>query len=133
MVITVNDAAEGPLIEDRVFDKKSHIFLDTRAMINLTSVKYLRKLKTGATLIEPNHYVLQGLTGNKINTTGKTKVLAFVDNLFRFEIKDVVVEKSTFPGDLLIGYDTLRVEDTALFLARGVTRFAFRFIPLINN
>ncbi len=59
MFITINDVAEGPLIGGRVFDRKSQIFLDTRAMINIICAEYLRKVKTGVTLIEPTHYVLQ--------------------------------------------------------------------------
>ncbi len=120
------------MTESRVFDK-SHIFSDTGAMINVISAEYFRKAKTGVTLIEPTHYVLQRVTGNKMNTLGKTTLSVFVDGLFRFEITSVVIEKSSFPVDSLIGYDTMREKDIALFLARDGARFAFKLIPFIET
>ncbi len=68
-----------------------------------------------------------------MNTLGKTIVPVFVDSIFRFEVTAVVVENSTFPGDLLIYYDTMKEEDIALFPARRGARFAFKFIPFINK
>ncbi len=101
-------------------------------MINIISAEYLRKVKTGVTLIEPTH-VLQGITGNRMNTLGKIIVPVFVDSIFKFEVTAVVVENLTFPDDLLIGYDTMKEEDIALFPARGGARIAFRFIPFISK
>ena len=57
-VVTVNDTATGSLIEARVCDKPSRIFLDTGAMINIISVDYLRKIKPGVIVLEPTHYSL---------------------------------------------------------------------------
>ena len=68
-----------------------------------------------------------------MKTLGKVKLEMLVESVFLFDIKSVVVEKSSFPGDLLIGYETMRDEDIVLFPARGGARFSCIFVPFINN
>ena len=93
-------------------------------MINITS---------SVLILEPTHYVLQGITGNQMKTLGKITLPVFIDNLFYFDIKTVVVEKSSFPGDLLIGYKKIKDEDISLFPARGGAKFSFKFISFLEN
>ncbi len=38
------------------------------------------------------------------------------------ELKAVVVEQQAFPGNLLIGYDTMREEDTTIIPAQEVVK-----------
>ena len=68
-------------------------------MINIISSEFLRKIKPGVLILEPTHYVLQGVTGNQMKTLGKITLPVFIDNLFYFDIETVVVEKFSFPGD----------------------------------
>ncbi len=51
----------------------------------------------------------------------------------RFDITSIVVEKSSFPGDLLIGFETMPDEDIATLPAREGARCAHKFLPFINS
>ena len=128
----MNDAATGPLIEAKVCDRLTRLFIDTGAMINIISVDYFRKIKPGVVVLEPTHYALYGVTGDKMNTLGNVKLELLIGNTFYIDITAIVVEKSSFPGDL-IGYETMRDEGIALFPARGGARFSHLFIPFINH
>ncbi len=107
LIVTVNDKNEGPLIDGRVFAAPCHIFLDTGAVVNIISLDFLRKVHQGVTLIEPTHYALQGVTGNQLNTIGKILLTITLTDYLWFDITATVVEKSSFPGDLLTGFETM--------------------------
>ena len=80
-------------------------------MINIINLEFLKKIKLGVLILEPTHYVLQEVTGNQMKTLGKITLPVLIYNRFYFDIKTVVVEKFSFPGDLLIGYKTMKDED----------------------
>ncbi|RUM30764.1 MAG: hypothetical protein DSY42_03950 [Aquifex sp.] len=109
-----------------------HTFLDTGAMVNIISLDFLRKVHPGVTLIEPTHYALQGVTGNQLKTIGKTMLTITLAGYLRLDITAIVVEKTSFPGDLLIEFETMRDEDIAILPAREA-RCAHKFLPFINS
>ncbi len=51
----------------------------------------------------------------------------------QFDITAIVVKKSSFPGDLLIGFETMRDEDIATLPAREGARCAHKFLPFISS
>ncbi len=51
----------------------------------------------------------------------------------RFDITAIVVGKSPFPGDLLIGFETMRDKDIATLPEREGTRCAHKFLPFISS
>ena len=132
-LITVNFIETGSIIEGLVFDVPSKIFLDTGAMVNLISLEYLRKVKPGVIVLNPTNFVLQGVTGKHMEALGEIEIPILIDYMFRFDIKAVVVKDSSFPGDLLIGYETMKEEDIALFPARGGAKLSFKFIPFLTE
>ena len=44
-----------------------------------------------------------------------------------------MVEKQSFPGDLLIGYDTMRDEDISIIPARDGVKLSYKFLPFIDT
>ncbi len=107
-VIYINDNSGGPLIAGRVFDEPSHMFLDTGAFINLINLDFLRKAKPGLVIIEPTTFNIHGVTGNKLTPVGETQITVTFGNYYMLELTGVMVEQQAFPGNLLIGYDTMR-------------------------
>ena len=132
-VITINDQSGGPLLAGHVFDVPSQVFLDTGARINLISLDFLRKVKPGLVIIEPTNYNIQGVTGNKLSPIGETFLSVMFGNYYKMEITAVVVEQQSFPGNLLIGYDTMRDEDITIIPARGGVKLSYKFLPFIDN
>ncbi len=106
----------GLVIEGQVFGKPSKIFFDTGAKVNIISLKRLRELIPGVVVLEPTKYIIQGVTGNKINALGEIEIPVLLTSTFWLDIKAVVVEESTFP-DLLTGYETIKEDEIALFPA----------------
>ncbi len=123
----------GSVMKELVFGKPSKIFLDTGAKVNIISLKRLRELIPGVVVLEPTKYVLQGVTGNKINAFGEIEIPVLLARTFWLDIKTVWVEESAFPGDLLTGYETMKEEEIALFPARGGATLSFCFIPFITE
>ncbi len=107
-VVYINDNSGGPLLAGRVFDEPSHMFLDTGARINLISLDFLRKAKPGLVIIEPTTFNIRGVTGNKLTLVGVRQITVTFGNYCMFTLTAVVVEQQSFPGNLLIGYDTMR-------------------------
>ena len=114
-----------------MFDEPSHVFLDTGARVNLISLDFLRKIKPGVIILEPATYNVQGVTGNKMSPIGETLIAVTFGNYYKFDLKAVVVEHKTFPGNLLIGYDTMRDEDITIIPARGGVKLSYKFLPFI--
>ncbi len=87
------------------------MFLDTGACINLISLDFLRKANPGLVIIKPTTFSFRGVTGNNLTPVGETQIAVAFGNYYRFDLTVVVLEQQSFPGNLLIGYDTLREED----------------------
>ncbi len=49
------------------------------------------------------------------------------------ELKAVVVEQQAFPGNLLIDYDTMRVEDINIIPAQEGVTISYKFLPFVNT
>ncbi len=84
------------------------MFLDTGARINLISLVFLRKAKSGLVIIETTTFNIQGVTGNKLTPVGETQITVTLGNCYMIELKAVLVEQQAFPGNFLIGYDNAR-------------------------
>ncbi len=85
-----------------MFDEASHMFLDTGARINLISLVFLRKAKSGLVIIEPTTFNIQGVTRNKLKPVRETQITVTFGNYYMFELTAVVVEQQAFPGNLLM-------------------------------
>ncbi len=92
-----------------MFDEPSHS-LDTGALINFISLEFPRKAKPGLGITEPTTFNIRGVTGNNLTPVGETQITVTLGNYYMIELKAVVVEQQTFPGNLLLGYDTMREE-----------------------
>jgi len=77
-------------------------------------------------------YTLRGVTGSTLQTVGQVQVNVRLGGYFNFEITAVVVEKPIFPGDLLIGFSTMREQDITVSPARGGAKCSYKFIPFIR-
>ena len=132
-VITINDKPDVPLLAARVFDEPCTAFLDTGARVNIISFDFLRKCKPGVVVLEPAAFSIRGVTGNKLLPKGETQITVIFDNYYMFDINVVVVDQKSFPGDLLIGYDTMRDEDITIIPASGGVNFSYKFLPFINS
>ncbi len=84
------------------------MFLDTGTRINLINLDFLRKTKPGLVIIEPTTFNIQGVTGNKLTPLGEIQIPVTLGNYYKFDLTVVVVEQQSLPGNLLIGYDTIR-------------------------
>ncbi len=109
------------------------MFLDTGARINLISLDFLRKVKPGLVIIEPNTYNIRGVTGNDLTPIGETQITVTFGNYYKFDLTAVVVEQQSFPGNLLIGYDTMREEDITIIPAKEGVKLSYKFLPFINT
>ncbi len=49
------------------------------------------------------------------------------------ELKAVVVVQQAFPGNLLIGYDTMNEEDIIIFPAKEGVAVSYKFLPFVNT
>ncbi len=49
-----------------------------------------------------------------------------------FTLTAVVVEQQSFPGNLLIGYDTMREEDITIIPAKEGGKISYKFLPFDN-
>ncbi len=114
-----------------MFDEPSHVFLDTGAKINLISLDFLKRIKPGAVILEPVTYNIQGITKNKLTPVGETLITVTFGNYYMFDLKAVVVEQQSFPGNLLIGYNTMREEAITIIPARDV-KLSYKFLPFVN-
>ncbi len=54
-------------------------------------------------------------------------------NYYWFDLTAVVVEQQSFPGNLLIGYDTMREEDITIIPAKEGVQISFKFQPFVNT
>ncbi len=120
----------GSVVEGLVNHKLSTIFLDTGAMVNIISLNYLRKVKPGVVRLEPSKYVLQGVTGNQMNVLGEIKIPIELGLIFKFDIKAVVGKDSFFPGDLLIGYRTMKQKGHRVVPGKGRSANIFPIYPI---
>ena len=107
-------------------------FLDTGSAVNLISLKMLNRVQRGVKLIEPIPFVLQGVTGNSLTTIGKTELIITIGGFLNYDITAIVVEESIFPGDLLIGFTTMRDAEVTISPAECGARFSYKFIPFLN-
>ncbi len=108
------------------------MFLDTGARINLISLDFLRKVKPGLVITEPTTFNIRGVTGNNITPLGETQITVTFGNYYMFDLTAVVVEQS-FPGNLLIGYDTMKDEDITIIPAKAGVKISYKFLPFINT
>ncbi len=132
-VVSINDNPGGPLLAGRVFHEPSHMFLDTGARVNLISLDFLRKAKPGLVIIEPTTFNIQGVTGNKLTPVGETQITVTFGNYYMFTLTAVVVKQQSFPGNLLVGCDTLREEDITIILAKEGVKISYKFLPFDNT
>ncbi len=132
-VITINDNPLAPLIAGRIFDVPGKIFLDTGARINLISLDFLRQVKPGVVIIEPTTYKIKGVTGNILTPVGETQLTVTFGSYYSFDLTAVVVEQQSFPGNLLIGFDTMRQEDITIIPAKEGVKISYKFIPFMKN
>ncbi len=109
------------------------MFLDKGARINLINLDFLRKAKPGLVIIEPTTFNIHGVTGNKLTPVGETQITVTFGNYYMFELTAVVVEQQAFPGNLLIGYDTMRDEDITIFPAKEGVKISYKFPPFVNT
>ncbi len=54
-------------------------------------------------------------------------------NYYMIELKAVVVEQQAFPGNLLIGYDTMREEDITIIPAQEGVKISKKFLLFVNT
>ncbi len=59
-------------------------------------------------IIEITTVNIHGVTGNKLTPVGETQITVTFGNYYMIELTGVMVEQQAFPGNLLIGYDTMR-------------------------
>ncbi len=109
------------------------MFLDLGAKINLISLDFLKRIKPGVVILEPVTYNIQGITGNKLTPVGETLINVTFCNYYKFELKAVVVEQQSFPGNLLIGYNTMREEDITIIPAEDGVQLSLKFPPFFNT
>ncbi len=109
------------------------MFLDTGARINLISLAFLREAKHGLDIIEPTTFNIQGVTGNKLTPVGETQITVTFGKYYMFTLTAVVVEQQSFPGNLLIGYDTMRDEHITIIPARVGVKISYKFLPFVNT
>ncbi len=50
-----------------------------------------------------------------------------------FTLTAIVVEQQSFPGNLLIGYDTMRDEHITIIPAREGVKISYKFLPFVNT
>lgn len=131
-VITVQHHSEGPIIRGKISNKPVKLFLDTGSMVNLVSRDALQKLGPKVRFVEPLPFSLQGVTGNKLTTLGETKVTITLSRDLDITIPVVVVEESVFPGDILLGYITMSVENILVSPAERGAQVGDVFLPFIN-
>ena len=62
----------------------------------IISVDHLRTIKLGVVVLEPTHYTLYGVTGDKMKTLGNVKLELFIGNGFYIDITAIMVKKSSF-------------------------------------
>ncbi len=110
-VITIQHHTKGPLIKGSISGTSAEIFHDTGAMVNLS---------------------LRGVTGNELNTLGETRLTVTLTINIHITIPVISVEKSVFPGDLLVGFATMRVENITVSPAEHGAQIADVFLPFIN-
>ncbi len=109
------------------------MFLDTGAGINLISLDFLRKTKPGLVIIEPTTFNIRGVTGNCLTPVGETEITVTFGNYYMIELKAVVVVQQAFPGNLLIGYDTMHEDDIIIFPAKEGVAVSYKFLPFVNT
>ena len=131
-VITISDGSNGPFVQAKVEEHPSVIFLDSGAHVNLISLKYLRKIKPGVVTLDNANYNIKGVTGNKITPLGETLINITFGHYYKIEAMVVVVKEDSFPGDLLIGFATMREEDIDILPSRNGAKISFKFIPFLN-
>ena len=66
-------------------------------MVNLISRETLLKNVPRVKLVEPLPYALQGVTGNKLDTLGDTRLTVSLSRDIKVTIPVVIVEESFFP------------------------------------
>ena len=131
-VITISDGSNGPFVQAQVEQHPSVIFLDSGAHVNLINLKYLRKIKPGVVTLDKAYYKIKGVTGNKITPLGETLINITFGYYYRIEAMVVVVQEDTFPGDLLIGFNTMRDEDIDILPSRNGAKISYKFLPFLN-
>ena len=130
----MRENTQGPLIRACVNGTDSRVFLDTGANINIIGLDYLRKVRTGVTLITPHNSIIEGVTGNSMKVYGKTRLRLTLCSMFSWEIEASVTEKSFFPGDILIGFNTMReVEINILPASDGVKIANMLYVPFLSS
>ncbi len=130
-VVTVQHHTEGPIIQGKISQKPVE-FLDTGAMVNLISRDALQRVGPRVKLVEPIPFSLQGVTGNKLNTIGETRLTITLGEDINITIPVVIVEESVFPGDILTGYITMSVENITVSPAEGEAQISNAFLPFLN-
>lgn len=131
-IVTVNLSRKGPLIPGNIERRPATLFLDTGSAVNLISLEILNKVQKGVKLLEPIPFVLQGVTGNSLNTIGKTELTITIGGFLNYDITVIVVEESSFPGDLLIGFTTMRDAEVTISPAECGARLSYKFIPFLS-
>lgn len=131
-VITINDGSSGPFVKAQVEEHPSVIFLDSGAKINLITLEYLRKVKPGVVTLDAAHYKIRGVSGNRLTPIGETLITITFGYYYKIEAMVVVVNEGTFPGDLLIGFDTMREEDIDILASKNGAKISYKFLPFIE-
>ncbi len=97
------------------------------------SLDFLRKAKPDLVIIEPITFSIRGVTGNSLTPVGETLITVTFGNYYRFDLTAVVVEQQSFPGNLFIGYDTMREEDITIIPAKEGVKISYKFLPFVNT
>ena len=103
----INDADGLPIVEVKVNERKCSLLLDTGSKINLVSLQFLTDV-LGYTLdnVTSTTVCIKGVSGKIFPKVGEIQLcLSFLNNTFRCRF--VILERRSFPADLLFSYPAL--------------------------
>ena len=103
----IEDSQGLPIVSVRVNDKVCSLLLDTGSKLNLVSLPFLTDvLNINVDKISSSNVKIKGVSGTIITSFGEIQLsLSFIDRTFN--CKFVVLDKATFPADLLLSYNAL--------------------------
>ena len=119
-----------PIVKVPINGHKIDLFLDTGAPVNLITQTSLSKFP-GVTVKPTRENNLASVTDDALATLGEVELTLDFGEV-SIKAPFVIVESAFFPGELLLGFETMRLKNISIFPADETITVNGKVVPMIN-
>ena len=120
-----------PLVEASVHSTPIEIFLDTGSPVNIINKDLITKLELTDDIV-PSSIILSSVSSNSLSIEGEISLTIQIRGN-KLTLPFIVVRSCVFPGDVMIGFQSMRENDIKLDPSNLTIKLGGKTIPLTSK